>query len=213
MSSNMHLTGLQEQSNDVQEAYLNEREEIQNAKTKFNIITAIMVVWATIVTLAIIIMVVVVFTFMRNRPELSAIPSAESYTSDAETGHTKSYLGDDDDEEEEEVPQNITSAVNLNFGQRKVASGEGREIDVPGEENADVRQQVSSQQHEFEVEKVSALFEEDDGDEAPAAAAAAESISGGIQARPNFRNAVTTSRAGTGQFRALFFPDSGSSTF
>lgn len=203
----MHLTGLQQQSNDVQEAFLNEREEIQNAKTKFNIITAIMVVWATIVTLAIIIMVVVVFTFMRNRPEL-AIPSADSYMSDAETGHPKSQLGDDDDDEEE-MPENVTSVVNLNFGQGKVASGEGREVDV--KEDADVRQQVPSQQHEFEVEKISALFEEDENDEAPTAAA--ESIPGGIQARPNFRNAVTTSRAGTGQFRALFFPDSGSSTF
>jgi len=197
--------GLQQQSNEVQEAFLNEREEIQNAKSKFNILTAIMVVWATIVTLAIIIMVVVVFTFMRNRPEL-AIPSAESYTSDAENGHQKSYIGDDD--EEEEIPQNVTSAVNLNFGRGKVTSGEGREVDIQEEE---VRQQGPSQQHEFEVEKISALFEEDEHDEAPAAAA--ESIPGGIQARPNFRNAVTTSRAGTGQFRALFFPDSGSSTF
>lgn len=203
----MHLTGLQQQSNEVQEAFLNEREEIQNAKTKFNIITAIMVVWATIVTLAIIIMVVVVFTFMRNRPELAAIPSADSYMSDAETGHPKSQLGDDDDEEE--IPENVTSVVNLNFGQGKIASGEGREVDV--KEEADVRQQVPSQQHEFEVEKISALFEEDENDEAPTAAA--EAIPGGIQARPNFRNAVTTSRAGTGQFRALFFPDSGSSTF
>jgi len=202
------LLGLQQQSNEVQEAFLNEREEIQNAKNKFNILTAIMVVWATIVTLAIIIMVVVVFTFMRNRPEL-AIPSADSYSSDAETGHPKSYIGDDD--EEEEIPQNVTSAVNLNFGRGKVASGEGREIDLQEEEEADVRQQGPSQQHEFEVEKISALFEEDERDEAPAAAA--ESIPGGIQARPNFRNAVTTSRAGTGQFRALFFPDSGSSTF
>ena len=206
--------GLQQQSNEVQEAFLNEREEIQNAKTKFNIITAIMVVWATIVTLAIIIMVVVVFTFMRNRPELAIIPSAESYTSDAESGHTKSCIGDDD--QDEDMQQNVTSVVNLNFGQRKVASGEGREIDIQEEEGADARQQGPSQQHEFEVEKISALFEEDDNDESPGGAAgggAADAAAGGIQARPNFRNVVTTNRAGTGQFRQLFFPDSGSSTF
>jgi hypothetical protein len=95
-----------------------------------------------------------------------------------------------------------------------VASGEGREVGIQEEDGADVRHQGPSQQHEFEVEKISALFDEDDNDESPGAAAGGGGGAGSAaEARPNFRNVVTTNRAGTGQFRQLFFPDSGSSTF
>lgn len=194
------FSGLQDQSYQVQQAFLDEKEQIRNAKSKFNIITGVLVVWATIVTLVIIVMVVVVFTFMRNRPELAEMPSAESYMSDAETGHPKSYLGDDDDS----VSQNTASAVNLNFGRGKVASGEGREVEV--QEEQDIR--PPGEQHEFEVEKISALFEDDDDAEGYP-----ETLSGSMNVQPNFRGAVTSGRPGTGQFRTLFFPDSGSSTF
>lgn len=192
--------GLQDQSYQVQQAFLDEKEQIRNAKSKFNIITGVLVVWATIVTLVIIIMVVVVFTFMRNRPELAEIPSAESYMSDAETGHHKSHLGDDDDC----ISQNAASVVNLNFGHGKVASGEGREVEV--QEEQDIR--PPGVQHEFEVEKISALFEDDEDAEG-----SSEILPGSLNVQPNFRGAVTSGRPGTGQFRTLFFPDSGSSTF
>lgn len=200
------LVGLQDQSYQVQQAFLDEKEQIQSAKTKFTIITGIMVVWATIVTLAIIIMAVVVFSCMRNGPKLSLIPSAESYFSDAETGsgNNKSQLGDDD-EDNDIISQKSASVVNLNFGRGNVASGEGREVGAQ-EEQEEI--QPPGQQHEFEVEKISALFEEDEDTEGPR-----ETMPDSMHVQPNFRGAVTSGRTGTGQFRALFFPDSGSSSF
>lgn len=199
--------GLQDQSYQVQQAFLDEKEQIQNAKTKFTIITGIMVVWATIVTLAIIILAVVVFSCMRKRPELSLIPSAESYFSDAETGTgiNKSQVGDDDDEDNDIVSQKSASVVNLNFGHGNVASGEGHEV---GDQKEEEEIQPPGQQHEFEVEKISALFEEDEDTDGPR-----ETMPDNMHVQPNFRGAVTSGRTGTGQFRALFFPDSGSSSF
>lgn len=202
------FVGLQDQSYEVMQAYQDEKEQIQNAKTKFTIITGIMVVWATIVTLAIIVMSVVVFSCMRNRPELALIPSAESYISDAETGtgNNKSQLGDDDDEDNDIVSQKSASVVNLNFGHGNVASGEGREV---GDREEEEEVQPSGQQHEFEVEKISALFEEDEDTEGPRETTMPDNM----HVQPNFRGAVTSGRTGMGQFRALFFPDSGSSSF
>jgi hypothetical protein len=155
---------------------------ISTAKAKLQKIAIIMVIWATVVTIALIIIVVFAFNRLRHRPEYLG-HSADSYVSDAESGH-KSEVG---------------SVFNLDIDQQgPIVTGEGHEVGV----NIDCN-------NDFEVEKISALFEEDDN-----CGSCATTVAQG-ESRPNFRNVMTNGHQATssGQFRGLFFPDSGSTTF
>jgi hypothetical protein len=180
--------GLVDDTSGAMEATQEVEKLLSTTKGKLKLITIIMIVWATIVTAALIIIVIFAFNRLRSRSEFMG-ESADSYVSDAESGHKA----------------DIASVINFDMGPHDgpVVTGEGREVEV----NIDGG---NGRQHDFEVEHVSAMFEEDDGTRAATASSGGD---GRHQSRPNFRNAVTNSRMATSQFRGLYFPDSGASSF
>jgi len=187
---------LAQQSDVIESSFTQEEAQISTTKNKLNVVTISLIAWAVTMSLAILIMIALVFTKLRSHtgdPFTWASPA--SYVSDsASTAYsTKSS------------PADFTPSkfIDLNFGDNKAEkTGEGRTVEISMEDS------------DVEVERIDALFDEalDDEDRKGADEARFDSLR--QSDRPNFRNVLTNRKLAGGSInRGMFFPEQGSSTY
>ena len=148
-----------------------------------------LIAWATLITLAIVILVSVIFRRLRRgrgnsgRSNHAGWPTTASVTSDAESGIANDAMSDRASVIDFE-PEDDDAAANASYDHR-----------------------------DLDVEKINGLFEDDHPTaEVHATNANLASVS---SKQPNFSKAITRDIGGHGsaRIRGLFLPDSGSSTF
>jgi hypothetical protein len=180
----------------IEASFSQEEAKISATKSKLNVITISLIAWAVTMSLAILVMIALVFTKLRSHtgdPFTWAAPA--SYVSDSSSVYSKKSSASDF------TPSKF---IDLNFGDNKAEkTGEGRTVEISMEDS------------DVEVERIEALFDEAlDENEDPKAAEEARYDSVRQTERPNFRNVLTNRKLTGGSInRGMFFPDQGSSTY
>jgi len=198
------LVALQQKSDVLESSFAQEEAQISTTRHKLSIVTIALIVWAIIITLAILIMVALIFTRLRKtqssdcqRENMSSPESCVSNTSDVEFGSTNI-------QNTSRKMKDTLKGASLNFEGHCFDSARG------SQENSDI-----------ETERVEALFEEDGEHES-------WEETWRKKRNPdlaNFNNILENSHSqdvpdsgenafiGRGRVGGLFLPDVGSSTF